>query len=83
MTLAANGDLYVGGEFESGAPVRAHNLTRWDGRAWPALGPGLNGPVQALAWAPSNRLLAAVLDPAACQPRGKRPVLPQAAPGRR
>jgi hypothetical protein len=57
LALAPNGDLYVGGEFENGLPVRAHNLARWDGRAWHALGPGLNGPVLTLTWASSNRLL--------------------------
>jgi hypothetical protein len=47
----------VGGEFENGLPVRARNLARWDGRAWHALGPGLNGPVLTLAWAPGSLLL--------------------------
>jgi hypothetical protein len=99
LALAPNGDLYVGGEFETEAPVRARNLARWDGRAWHALGPGLNGLVLALACTSGNRLLVggsftafgnnkvaashfAVLDPAACQPTGKRAVLPRAAPGR-
>jgi hypothetical protein len=57
LALAPNGDLYVGGEFENGLPTRARNLARWDGRAWHALGPGLNGPVLTLAWAPGSRLL--------------------------
>lgn len=90
LALAPNGDLYVGGEFEGGRSVRARNLARWDGRAWHAVGPGFNGPVLALACAAGNRLVVggsftafgnngaaashfAVLDPAACPPRGRRP----------
>jgi hypothetical protein len=49
--------LYVGGEFESGLPVRARNLARWDGTSWHAVGSGLNGPVLALACASGNRLV--------------------------
>jgi hypothetical protein len=57
LALTPNGDLYVGGEFETEGPVRARNLVRWDGRAWHALEPGLNGSVLALAWASGDRLL--------------------------
>jgi hypothetical protein len=57
LALAPDGDLYVGGEFENSSPISAHNLARWDGRSWHAVGAGLNGPVQALAYASGNRLL--------------------------
>ena len=57
LALAPNGDLYVGGEFENSSPMPAHNLARWDGQAWHAVGSGLNGPVLALACASDNRLI--------------------------
>jgi len=57
LALAPNGDLYVGGEFENSSPIPTHNLARWDGRTWHAVGPGFNGPVLALACASGNRLI--------------------------
>lgn len=57
LAVGSNGDLYVGGEFENSSPMLAHNLARWDGHAWHTVGSGLNGPVQALAYASVNRLL--------------------------
>jgi hypothetical protein len=38
-------DLYVGGNFQSGAP----SIAKWDGSNWTALGSGPEGPVEALA----------------------------------
>lgn len=38
---AAGSDLYVGGEFARAGSVAAHNLARWDGRQWHALGPSI------------------------------------------
>ncbi|MFN0242402.1 MAG: hypothetical protein ACKVWV_05865 [Planctomycetota bacterium] len=35
--------LYVGGNFESVGGIPAHNVARWDGQAWSALGSGLAG----------------------------------------
>jgi hypothetical protein len=49
-----NGDLYVGGGFteaNTGAPITANRLARWNGTSWSAVGStgnGLNGTVQAL-----------------------------------
>lgn len=38
-----NGDVVVGGRFESVGGVAANNIARWDGFAWHALGAGLTG----------------------------------------
>ncbi|UOQ73710.1 beta strand repeat-containing protein [Hymenobacter cellulosilyticus] len=40
VARAANGDLYVGGDFTSVGPVAANRVARWNGRAWSALGNG-------------------------------------------
>lgn len=41
--------LYVGGEFSTVGGTVAHNVARWDGTSWSALGTGTNGTVNALA----------------------------------
>ncbi len=38
----ANGQVYVGGSFESIGNIRALNIARWDGTNWWALGSGTN-----------------------------------------
>ncbi len=41
LTIAGNGDLYVGGAFPRvGGSVVANNVARWDGTAWSPLGTG-------------------------------------------
>lgn len=49
MTMAPNGDIYVGGIFSpavNGIPAR--NIARWDGRRWNALGDGLDDAVYSI-----------------------------------
>jgi hypothetical protein len=43
--------LYAGGSFTTAGapPVQAKFVARWNGSAWSALGPGINGPVESLA----------------------------------
>ncbi len=41
IAVAANGDVYVGGQFETIGGVNARNIARWDGSAWHALGVGV------------------------------------------
>ena len=48
--LALNGsDLYVGGAFTNAGGVTASNIAKWNGTAWSAVGPGMNGGVWAVA----------------------------------
>ncbi|HMN29551.1 MAG TPA: hypothetical protein PKE45_15480, partial [Caldilineaceae bacterium] len=47
--VAANGDLYIGGDFTKVGGIEAKNIARWDGRSWHPLGAGLNQRVAALA----------------------------------
>jgi hypothetical protein len=49
MAAAANGDIYVGGNFSACGGVAAHSIARWDGSSWSALGDGTNGYVYAIA----------------------------------
>jgi trimeric autotransporter adhesin len=48
-TLAANGDLVVGGDFTAAPGAAANRVARWNGSSWSALGSGCNGSVNALA----------------------------------
>jgi hypothetical protein len=41
MTLDANGDLIVGGNFRYAGDVEVNNVARWDGSQWHALGSGV------------------------------------------
>jgi trimeric autotransporter adhesin len=49
VAVAANGDLYVGGDFRKAGGVEVSHVARWDGRTWHALQGGVNGPVTAIA----------------------------------
>lgn len=50
QALAASGNIvYAGGGFKKAGGVDAHNVAKWDGSAWSALGNGVDGEVQALA----------------------------------
>ncbi len=43
MAVAANGDVYAGGDFTSIGGVAANRIAKWNGSTWSALGTGLNG----------------------------------------
>jgi hypothetical protein len=43
-----NGELYVGGTFETAGGLPASNIARWDGESWSPLGGGMDGMVLAL-----------------------------------
>lgn len=46
LAIAANGDVYAGGYFETADGVPARNVARWNGTTWSALGTGVgNGSV--------------------------------------
>ena len=55
MTVAGNGDVYVGGAFTQAGGVVASNIAKWNGTSWSALGTGVGpgsgsaAPVAALA----------------------------------
>jgi hypothetical protein len=49
VARAANGNLYVGGQFGTAGGMAASYVARWNGTSWNALGTGLNGIVRALA----------------------------------
>ncbi len=36
-----NGELYVGGQFDSAGGIPANNIAKWDGKNWSAVGTGL------------------------------------------
>ncbi len=49
-TLAVMGtNLYVGGRFTNFGGVTVKNVAKWDGKAWSALGSGMNLPARVLA----------------------------------
>lgn len=48
--LFHDGKVYVGGEFKKAGAVDAANIAMWDGTTWSALGAGLDGGVESLAW---------------------------------
>jgi hypothetical protein len=43
-----NGELIAGGVFAEAGDVPAHNIARWDGAKWQAMGSGVDGKVYAL-----------------------------------
>ncbi len=54
-SLTAQGqDLYAGGTFTTINGVSAHNIARWDGASWHAVGTGVNNTVLALAFLGSD-----------------------------
>jgi hypothetical protein len=60
LAFAADGTVYVGGEFSSAGYLAVQNIASWDGgTGWRAMGEGLNGRVRALAVDPTGRVWAA------------------------
>ena len=49
-----SGNVYVGGDFTFVGTVPANNIAKWDGRAWSALGPGIDDIAYALAVSGTN-----------------------------
>jgi hypothetical protein len=49
LAVDDRGTLYVGGDFTGIGTVAANRIAKWDGSAWVALGPGMDGSVNALA----------------------------------
>jgi hypothetical protein len=43
LAVAANGDVYAGGNFTQAGGVAANNVAKWNGTAWSPLGTGLAG----------------------------------------
>ncbi len=48
MAIASNGDIYVGGDFETISTQSVNHIARWDGVRWYPLGAGLT--LQPLGW---------------------------------
>jgi hypothetical protein len=57
MALLPNGDLVIGGSFQTVNGVAADNIARWDGSQWHALGSGTDGAVTALTVRQSGALV--------------------------
>lgn len=57
LARAANGDLYAGGRFAVADGTFVHNIARWDGSAWHALGTGLDGWVSDIALLPNGNII--------------------------
>jgi hypothetical protein len=58
MAVDQNGQLCIGGAFDSVSGVPAKFIACWDGSSWRALGSGVNERVNALAFDPSGYLYA-------------------------
>ncbi len=58
LVTDTKGDLYAGGGFSTIAGVESHNIAKWDGAAWSALGSGMNGNVRALMFDINGNLYA-------------------------
>ncbi|HTB07173.1 MAG TPA: T9SS type A sorting domain-containing protein [Bacteroidia bacterium] len=64
----ANGNLYVGGFFDSAGGKPAHNVAMWDGTLWHALGTGINNGPGSFAWYDSNLYVCGPFDSAGGKP---------------
>ncbi|GAB3857170.1 hypothetical protein GCM10028822_30440 [Hymenobacter terrigena] len=58
LTVASNGDLYVGGYFTQAGGAVANAVARWNGTAWNGLGTGTDFYVIVLAVGPTDKLYA-------------------------
>lgn len=47
--LYNNGNLYVGGKFDSAGKIKVNNISKWDGISWTTLGNGTNGEINSIA----------------------------------
>ena len=56
LAQVPSGDLITGGTFSAAGGVPAQYIARWNGAAWSAYTPGLNGAVTTLAVSPSGEL---------------------------
>ncbi|MCI1186405.1 hypothetical protein MON38_03170 [Hymenobacter sp. DH14] len=43
LAVAANGDVYVGGEFKQAGSAAANGVAKWNGTTWSSLGNGVSG----------------------------------------
>ncbi|HSL46543.1 MAG TPA: hypothetical protein VK897_24125 [Anaerolineales bacterium] len=59
MAVDVNGQLYIGGSFESVNGIPARYIAYWDGSSWHGLAEGVDQQVNALAFDPSGDLYAA------------------------
>ena len=57
LEFLANGDLLVGGSFQTAGNIAAQNIVRWDGSAWHALGAGVGGSVYCSTTLPNGDLV--------------------------
>ncbi len=58
VTALANGDVVAGGSFTVAGGAVADYVARWDGSAWQAMAPGLDGTVHALVTMPNGDVFA-------------------------
>ena len=57
LAAAANGDLYIGGNFDqAGLNTAANSVVRWTGTSWNALGSGANNGIDDISSAYNGRL---------------------------
>lgn len=57
MSSLPNGDVVIVGSFSAVNGVPAHNVARWNGSTWAAVGPWVNAQLRALAVLPSGEFL--------------------------
>ena len=65
-----NGDLLMGGQFQSVNGVAAANLARWNGSTWAPIGSGVAGKIHSLLVTSGGALLAGGLFPVGTPPQG-------------
>ena len=53
-----NGNVYIGGTFNTAGNISAQNIARWNGSNWTTLGTGANGTINALALTSNGDLYA-------------------------
>jgi hypothetical protein len=58
LVVAANGDVYAGGNFTQAGGVAASNVAQWNGTTWSSLGTGTNERVAGLAIEATGKLYA-------------------------
>src|SRR4051794_6703920 len=54
VAAAADGSVYVGGDFDNAGAIPANYVARWDGVAWYPLGTGLDAPPEQIAVSGKN-----------------------------